>query len=620
MYNCCKKDIDLNTKKQILLVSLVVLILVGIVSVVLQNKLQMLKTQEYMRNTAEIKKEVNTFVQDKQKSTMAISIALSRANIILKSLNKINEQENKNNLFLLSEAIKNNTNYKNVWIQVLDAQGVSVLRSWTDKKGDYLVNARADLKKLLKNPHPISTISTGKFSISFKSIVPIYANKTLLGFVEVITHFNSLTQDLKLKGYNSLLLVDKRYKNQLTYNISHKFIDDYYVANFQSDDDIIQFIAQIGVENIIENKKSYMIQNDFLITHTVIKDIQNRPMAYYILLKDTHYLTYKISHEFNNLIRNILVFGLFFIAFLGFIFYRRNKDINAQKNYFHNIVDTASEIIIIIQDNQAIDANKAFFDFFHEYKDFKEFHNHHDCICDLFIEEEGFISTTMGNQTWVEYVYLNQQLDNKIKLLHENKVYVFTVSIQTIPPENGKKETYTLALTDITRMEEYKNELELMSKTDTLTAIGNRYYFNTQIEHEFARAKRYTSDLSMVMLDIDFFKNVNDTYGHDVGDKVLVTLTKEINHFLRNSDIFCRYGGEEFMILMPESSALEADISAQRIRKHIENLDIPPLKQLTISLGVTQLLESDTIESFAKRVDEALYTSKKDGRNRVTLL
>ena len=121
------------------------------------------------------------------------------------------------------------------------------------------------------------------------------------------------------------------------------------------------------------------------------------------------------------------------------------------------------------------------------------------------------------------------------------------------------------------------------------------------------------------MLDIDFFKKVNDTYGHDIGDKVLIQLTNKIKHLIRDSDIFCRYGGEEFIIIMPHCTAKKALEKAEYIRKIVEKLTITPLKQLTISLGVTEVKKEDTIENMIKRVDKALYYSKENGRNRVTL-
>jgi len=362
-----------------------------------------------------------------------------------------------------------------------------------------------------------------------------------------------------------------------------------------------------------------MVKNDFFITYDTIRDIHKKPMAYYILRKNIHLFDYKLRDTFVSFIYQIIICGLILISFLALFFYKRHHDIEAQKTYFQNIVDTASEIIIIVQKEKAIDVNKAFFDFFHEYKTLKEFQNTYNCICDLFVEEDGFIYINRNNISWIEYIFQYSKQNHKVKILYHNKKYTFTISAKKLSAAEGD-DTYTLALSDITQMEEYKDKLEHVSQTDTLTQIANRSYFTVQIVQEFTRAKRYNVDLSLLMLDIDFFKKINDSFGHDIGDKALIALTNETQLLLRNSDVFCRYGGEEFIIIMPETSVIEANISAQRIRKHIETLQIPPIEKMTISLGVTQLIENDTIMSFIKRVDEALYKSKTDGRNRVTIL
>jgi diguanylate cyclase (GGDEF)-like protein len=198
------------------------------------------------------------------------------------------------------------------------------------------------------------------------------------------------------------------------------------------------------------------------------------------------------------------------------------------------------------------------------------------------------------------------------------KIYYFSVSIQKLRENtNGN---FCVVLSDITQMEVYKIQLEHFSKTDELTNIGNRKYFNQNIKKEIERAKRYKTSLSLLMFDLDFFKKVNDTYGHDVGDVVLQEVSKKVKSLLRDTDLFARFGGEEFMIIAPQTTAKQALLLAERIRKNIESLQISPLKQITISIGVTEFKEDDTLETFIKRVDNALYESKDKGRNRVTYL
>lgn len=170
---------------------------------------------------------------------------------------------------------------------------------------------------------------------------------------------------------------------------------------------------------------------------------------------------------------------------------------------------------------------------------------------------------------------------------------------------------------DVTKMKEMEDQLKLLSQTDQLTQIFNRVKFHDSLAQEINRAKRYETDLALIMFDIDHFKRVNDTYGHDVGDDVLVDLSKRVKTCIRETDIFARWGGEEFMLLLPHTPLSNAAQLAERIRAAIEKDSFPKVGTVTTSFGVTQFIKSDSEESFTKRVDRALYKAKQKGRNRV---
>jgi diguanylate cyclase (GGDEF)-like protein len=166
-------------------------------------------------------------------------------------------------------------------------------------------------------------------------------------------------------------------------------------------------------------------------------------------------------------------------------------------------------------------------------------------------------------------------------------------------------------------------ELQLLASTDSMTKLYNRRYFSTASQQIISLAKREKNDISLLMLDIDKFKNINDTYGHDVGDTVIITLANRLLNNHRESDISCRYGGEEFTILLPNTAIKGAAIVAENIRKGIEELRLQIEEKtiyFTVSIGVTSLREEEQdIEKALKRVDEALYKAKDSGRNRVSV-
>ncbi len=170
-------------------------------------------------------------------------------------------------------------------------------------------------------------------------------------------------------------------------------------------------------------------------------------------------------------------------------------------------------------------------------------------------------------------------------------------------------------LFDITRQKIFEKELIEMSIKDELTGLYNRRYFDQIIAKELVRAKRYKEPLSVIMYDIDYFKKVNDTYGHQAGDEVLKTLSDIVVRNVRSVDFVFRTGGEEFVILLIKTKAEDAFKIAEKIRKIVESYDFPKVGHITISLGVTQLKDDDTPLSFIARADSALYKAKNSGRN-----
>ncbi len=160
-------------------------------------------------------------------------------------------------------------------------------------------------------------------------------------------------------------------------------------------------------------------------------------------------------------------------------------------------------------------------------------------------------------------------------------------------------------------------ELERLATMDKLTSIYNRYKLDVSLDEQVEIARRYGRDLSIIFFDIDFFKDVNDRYGHRVGDEVLKELTQFVSNLLRKSDIFGRWGGEEFLIILPETSKKEATMLAEKLRNAIEHHDFKHIKRLTCSFGVASFKKGDTSESIISRVDKRLYSAKESGRNRV---
>jgi diguanylate cyclase (GGDEF)-like protein len=206
------------------------------------------------------------------------------------------------------------------------------------------------------------------------------------------------------------------------------------------------------------------------------------------------------------------------------------------------------------------------------------------------------------------------QFIEKMEICLACQVFLANVENATI------KDTFALIhdqMMEYRQMVDAKNiELEKLATTDKLTGAYNRIKFEEIIEKEIERIRRYRLPFSMIMFDIDRFKEANDTYGHNVGDYVLRTIADMVKGNIRTLDYFVRWGGDEFVIIVPECTCNEAYALAEKIRRIAEDYRFDQVGKVTISSGVVEALESDTEDSLVKRADDALYKAKGEGGNR----
>ena len=172
----------------------------------------------------------------------------------------------------------------------------------------------------------------------------------------------------------------------------------------------------------------------------------------------------------------------------------------------------------------------------------------------------------------------------------------------------------------LNKLEKLQIELEKLAITDKLTSLYNRNKLDMVLKNELHRTHRFKHPFSVILLDIDHFKDVNDTYGHQVGDQVLIEISKILQAYTRDTDIVGRWGGEEFLIILPESTINGTSKLAQNLRLKIEKHLFSQVKHTTASFGATQYQEGDCMEDLLCRADQALYKAKELGRNRVVTL
>lgn len=291
--------------------------------------------------------------------------------------------------------------------------------------------------------------------------------------------------------------------------------------------------------------------------------------------------------------------------------------IEQEINKIKSILDAQDNIIIVTNKEEITNVNKKFLDFF-GIDDFNKFIKSKKDIFNFFKEEFGFISKEQisKQESWIKYIKELDEIDRIVKIkdaLAEEKIFAINVDYY-----ENKEDYYVFSLTDITKLKEKSNLFEYQASHDKLTGLFNRNKFDEVYSKEVKRSKRYNNELSMIIFDIDDFKMVNDNYSHQIGDDVLKEIAKIIQNGVREQDINVRWGGEEFLILLPQTNLEGAVIVASKIRIAIkEHLFSNKDLRITASFGVSQLLSEDTETTFISRGDNLLYEAKKTGKDKV---
>ena len=424
----------------------------------------------------------------------------------------------------------------------------------------------------ITNLEELKTISND-FQLLFKLYLKKHDQRYIYGMTDVKSHISTILLNMS----NTIILVSKEIKENIIFDIK-----------------IILFISLIfsimlallvwrGIVRPIS------ILSDHFKKHEEFDDVPKLDSKYFfelnILNDSIHDLIDKRKEKENE------------------IFY--------QKDFLQLVFDAIPECSITSDGIKMINVNKKTLDFF-GYENFEALHSEHFCICDFFEEEEGFVTKEIKGMKWTEYILDNPGIYHAL-VMKDNKRHIFEIGVNRLE----KKIEFLVVLKDVTRMEEELELIQYQIEHDPLTGIYNRKKFNDLLFLEVKRYHRKKQPFSVVILDIDHFKNVNDTFGHLVGDDVLIGLSSHILQHKRETDVFARWGGEEFVLLLFDTSKENAFVFLERLRKSIEEKVFPTVGGITCSFGVTQYKDNDTLDVLFERCDKALYEAKESGRNKV---
>ena len=349
-------------KKTYILLNLFILIFICISIVFFGRHLIVEKEKEllhekYKAISQNIKNKTNSLIQTKKNATLAIALVLSENEAIKDIL--LDNENNTYDLKKLSEKIRIYTDYKNVWFQLITNEGISVYRSWTNNKNDKIKNYRLDLTTLLANPIIKNTISVGVYDITFKSIIPLYRNNEFIGILEGITHFNSITEDLKNNDkVEPIILVNSRFTKQLEEkNFTKIFLQDYYVANLTASKEIINYLKYENMNKFFQENE-YLIKDEKLIINIPIIE-EGINLANILIFKNLDEIDISEINEFKKHSFYYLIFFLIFIYLSIFIiayylYSKRLKELNIslQKTIEYEIMKNDEKNRILFQQNK----------------------------------------------------------------------------------------------------------------------------------------------------------------------------------------------------------------------------------------------------------------------------
>ncbi|MEA3498379.1 MAG: GGDEF domain-containing protein [Campylobacterota bacterium] len=292
-----------------------------------------------------------------------------------------------------------------------------------------------------------------------------------------------------------------------------------------------------------------------------------------------------------------------------------------QTKMLQSIINADSHMLAITDLDSISFGNKTFMKFMN-IEDISQFNNKYESFADIFLEQKNHIHKGLieDGDNLMELMLKTRATKRNVMIFDFNKFTpkAFHFNLTPIDRVDGK-DIYLATFIDISLMTLEKVEMRSKVYYDNLTGIYNRNKIDEVFKESVSRAKRYDETFSMILIDIDHFKSFNDTYGHLIGDEVLISLSQTIDKVTRETDTFARWGGEEFVMILPNTIQENAAIVAENLRYNVEKIIHKTAGSVTASFGVTQYVKDDTEKSMYEKCDKALYKAKENGRNRVEI-
>lgn len=529
-------------------------------------------------------------------------------------------------------------------------EGNSLLRFHAPyESGDSLLNLRTTIHNANVKLEMDTGFEGGRIYPGYRYVFPIIFKDDHLGSVEFSISFEGIEDKPKKLMPNNIFqlimtkesTIDCVFKWHQSYFSQSKWHENYYIesptlsaVNRNNQEHTFSEIIKYNsdIKQLISKHKSFsslVIHNTkgYFVNFIEFKNTDDKHAGYIVSLSENENII-NLRNEFNiytittilSLIIILILIALLVKKIAQAQVYRKqleqlNLSLTKSNDNLERFINLQDNIVILTDGKEFSFANQSFYKFF-GYATLDLFKEDYKCICDRFVVHEHFFSLDMvqeNEQHWIESLLNLPERKRIVSILDKNGTpHAFYVGINTFD-ENS----YVVNFSDISDTMIEKLQFEKQAIVDLLTGAYNRNYFKNSIDTIRALYNDKNLKTGIIFFDIDHFKNINDTYGHNIGDVVLIELVKLIKTSLRKNDYLIRWGGEEFLLMIGVDSLKSSSNVAESLRAKIESNIFTDVKTVTCSFGVAIGDNTIHIDSIISNADKKLYEAKAAGRNLV---
>lgn len=293
------------------------------------------------------------------------------------------------------------------------------------------------------------------------------------------------------------------------------------------------------------------------------------------------------------------------------------KEIEAENEFVRFVLDSSPSLMLTTSGQEIDYVNRTLLEYL-GYESLNALQSDYRKLKDL-LKKIVKNPSSVGSDEFIDSILCQPHMSHTVYLQPgspDRPAKAYSMSCNSFPALNR----CIYSFSDVSKIERERREFEQQAVTDGLTGLYNRTKIAELLLGELTRARRYSTVFSVIMFDIDYFKDVNDVYGHETGDGVLMAISELAALNIRDQDILARWGGEEFLVLAPETDLKGARNLARKLKERIERTNFGSVERITCSFGVTQWNKNDNLDTIINRADQAMYKAKNGGRNRVDTL